>query len=124
MASLLDSAIRNAVAKGFKGKLLVGTLRRETATTVDASGDDGPAVVETFPFEGIRDLFSAFYAAQAGIPVTDAKVLIIAGSCSTDPRKDDKLLLRGQWMQVRQIMSVDPANATYTLAAFDIPTPA
>lgn len=124
MASLLESEIRRRVASAFRGKLMRGTLRREVPVGLDANGDLLPPAVQTFTFEGIRSSFDARFAAQAGIPETDVKILIIAGSCRTDPKKDDLTLIRGQWVKIRRILKVDPADAAYTLQGFDVPAPA
>ena len=123
MVSILESEIKKQVASGFKGALLKGSLRRVASTAVDAFGDPIPGAVTIFPFEGIRDTFTAKYAAEAGIPVTDVKILIIAGLITTDPIKDDKVLIRGQWHQVREIRERDPANATHVLQCFEIEDP-
>lgn len=129
MPSVLD-LIAPAIAAGFKGKLSQGTLRRDRGGAVNALGDAAaPATVELFPFEGIRDNFNASYAASAGIPLTDVRVMIIAGLIQTAPQKDDYIFIRpvtggtADWLQVRAILSIDPAVATYTLQCFKIPTP-
>jgi len=123
MASLLESEIKKQVASAFKGVLLSGTLRRVASTTVDSFGDLVPGTATTFSFEGIRESFNAAYAADAGIPVTDIKILIIAGLLDTDPIKDDQILIRGQWHKVRAILERDPANATHVLQCFEIVDP-
>jgi|GEM_PF-3475244 len=121
MSSPLEQ-IASAVASGFKGQLMTGTIRRETIGSLDENGD--PVVTsQDYAFEGIRDNFSAQYAAAAGVPVTDARILIIAGLCPIVPSQDDKIKISGAWYQVRRVTSIDPANATYTLAGFAIATP-
>ena len=131
MASLLEGInnfVRSEVAKGFKNQLVQGLLRREVSASVDGFGDPVPATVENYPFEGIRDSFSLAFAALAGIPTTDVRILIIAGLINTTPLQDDKIRIRcsdGQqkWHQVRNLVDVDPANATYVLQCFDIEDP-
>lgn len=123
MASLLENQIRKTVASAFKGKLLKGVLRRYTSDGMDANGDPLPGTKKDYPFEGIRDSFRAEYAVAAGIPTTDAKILIIGGSVAVVPQKDDWVQLRGQWNKVRKVVEIDPANATYTLAAFESGAP-
>jgi hypothetical protein len=123
MASLLESAIRDQVATAFRGKLLTGTLRRVGATSVDDHGDRVPGTATTFSFEGIRDTFNAVYAANAGIPASAIRILIIAGSLSTDPRRGDQVLIRSQWHEVIEILERDPANATHVLQCFEIEDP-
>jgi hypothetical protein len=122
MASPLESAISQAIASGFKGLLLTGTIRRETVGSLTDEGDPVTTFTD-YPFEGIRDNFSAYYAATAGIPVTDARILIIAGLCPIIPAQDDKIKIGGAWYQVRRITEIDPATATYTLAGFAIAAP-
>jgi len=126
MVSLLESAIKKQVAAGFKGKLLPGTLRRETHTTTNGFGDPVSPTVTTYAFEGIRETFDAGYAAGAGIPETDVKVLIIAGllaAAAGQPRKGDKVFINGAWHEVRRIIGIDPAGATYSLQCYEIDAP-
>lgn len=123
MASQLETAIRSEVAKAFKGRLLTCTLRRVAASTVDAYGDPVYGAATTWSFDGIQDSFRAEFAAAAGIPVTDARILIIAGSLATTPQKDDQVKVRDRWFQLRQRVEEDPANATYVFAGFEIGDP-
>lgn len=133
MASMLEGIenfVRKEVAKGFKNQLVKGLLRRELASTVNSFGDPVPATVEEYDVEGIRDNFNARFAAGAGIPVDDVRILLIGGliAPATDPRKDDKIRMRGtdgltRWHQVRAVLTVDPANAHYVLQCFEIPAP-
>lgn len=123
MASLLESQIRKTVASAFHGRLLTGTLRHVSVASLDAFGDPVPGTVTTSTFDGIVDSFSAEFATAAGIPVTDARILIIAGSLSTTPVKDDQVKIRDQWFQLRQEVQRDPALATHTFAGFEIADP-
>lgn len=119
MTSPLESQIAKQIATSFKGLLLTGTIRRETVKSLDANGD--PVVTSAdYRFEGIRDSFSAVYAVAAGIPVTDVRILVIAGLSAIVPKMDDKIKIGGGWYQVRRITEIDPATASYTLAAFVI----
>lgn len=130
MASPLDTMIRKAVAQGFKGRLLRGTLQREVYGSVNDFGDPVISSTETYTCEGIRDSFDARFAAAAGIPTTDVRILLISGliSPTTTPRKDDKIRMRDatgaqKWHQVRAVLTVDPANAHIVLQCFEIPDP-
>ena len=118
--SLLETQIRNAIAKGFKGKLLTGMLTRQTATTVDAFGDPVSGTPQTFRVEGFADNYTAAYRATAGIPDTDFKITLILGNCETDPLKDDTIALPG-WgsAKVRKVM-IDPAKASAELQVFAV----
>lgn len=119
---ILDT-IRAEIAAGFKGKLRTGTLRRTVAVALDSAGDAATATVHDYKFDGIRDSFDKRYAAQAGIPETDVRILLIAGSLSVVPRQTDKILIDSAWFQVRRIVEIDPATATYTLQAYQIEAP-
>jgi len=123
LASLLESAIKAQVASAFRGRLLPGTLRRVPYSSVDALGDPTPGAPQTWSFDGIVDSFSAFFAAQAGIPATDSRILIIAGSLATPPQKDDQVKLRGKWYQLRRLVEQDPAGATYIFSGYEIEDP-
>ncbi len=123
MASLLETEIRNLVTAGFKGQLLTGTLRREGVALLDSFGDVVPTAAVTHAFEGIRESFNAAFANQAGIPVTDVRILIIAGSLSVEPLKGDEIFIRSAWHEVREILERDPANATHILQCFEIEDP-
>jgi len=125
MPSLLQNKMAEMIAKGFKGRLLTGTLRREGATTVNEFGDPVISSVDTFSVEGIRDNFAAHYAVLYGIPQSDVRILLIMNLIkpATTPKKDDKIYIRGAWHQVRKILELDPASATITLQCFEIEDP-
>ena len=131
MASYLDTFIRKEVAKAFKGQLVPGVLFREVPTSVNTAGDPVPGPDPlTYAVQGIRDSFRAAFAATAGIPVTDVRILLILGLIipTTTPVKDDKIRMRGddgtqKWHQVRAVLTVDPANAHIVLQCFEIAEP-
>lgn len=119
MASFLEGSLQRAIAQGFKGRLLKGTLTRSSGSGLDEFGDVVPGNSTTYTFEGFVDQFSAFVRAQAGIPDTDAKITIIAGSLKpfVNPRQDDHLTLRGDTYNVVRLINQDPALATFELQA-------
>ena len=125
MTSLLPSQMAKMLAAGFNGKLMNGILRREVSDTLDEYGDVVTNNVENYAVQGIRDNFSAHYALLQGIPNTDVRILLIMGLIrpATEPLKDDKILMRGKWHQVRRVLELDPANASITLQCFEIPSP-
>ena len=120
MVSFLDpSQLRAKIAKGFKGKLLIGTLTRSTGTTVDSYGD--PVTSNTvYTVEGFNDEYSEIYRAQAGVPETDSKVTLILGNCEVDPIKDD-LIKFPNWpsFKVRKV-KIDPARAHAECQSFQV----
>lgn len=125
MVSFLDGPLAKAIHKGFAGKLLQGTLTRVSAgTSTDGNGDPVGPSVSTYGFEGLVDTFSDQFRAQAGIPDGDVKILIIANSISVQPDKDDKVEIArssdSQKFQIRKLLDVDPARATYTCQGFPL----
>lgn len=119
---LLDGLIADAIYKGFKGKLLTGTLRRTVpGIGVDEFGDANPGTPTTWTFEGIRETYNAAFRRTAGIPQEDVRFLIIARSIGTEPKRGDQVRLgSGPWHQVREIEAIDPATATYNLQCFQL----
>lgn len=125
MPGILEGTLAKAIFNGFKGRLLKGTLRRETlGTTLNSHGDPTGATVTTYSIEGFTSGYSDFYRAQAGIPETDVKVNIFAQSSSgLVPTKDDYVQFQSVWYQLRSV-KVDPATALYTCQAFVTDAPA
>lgn len=123
MASLLETQIRKAIGQGFKGRLLKGTLRRTVSAGVDAKGDETNLTTTDYTFDGIRENFDKRYALQAGIPITDVRILIIADSLAVQPVAGDKIKIRDEWFQVRGILAIDPASASYNLQAYSVASP-
>lgn len=116
---LLDGQIRDAISAGFKGKLLKGTISRTVpGGGLDENGDPVSVTTQVYQTEGFVEAFSAFYRAQAGIPDTDVKILLIAGLSETEPTRDDVVTFRGTRYQVRRILDIDPAFATFTLQGY------
>lgn len=125
MVSFLDGPLAKAIHKGFAGKLLQGTLTRvSVGTSTDENGDPVGPSVSTYGFEGLVDTFSDQFRTQAGIPDGDVKILIIANSISVQPDKDDKVEIArssgSQKFQIRKLLDVDPARATYTCQGFPL----
>lgn len=115
---LLDGQIATAIAKGFNGKLLKGTLRKLTTTGQDAYGD--PIQIHAdFPAQGFVDNYSDIYRAQAGIPNTDVRITLIAGLTRSSPTKDDEILMQGSYYRIRAV-TADPALAHYECQSFGV----
>jgi hypothetical protein len=125
MTSFLAGSLAKQIARGFKGKLLVGQIRRAGPYTVDDFGDVLTDGFTTYSFTGMRASFDARYRAQALIPETDVKILVLLASVnpSTTPVQSDQIFINAEWFQVRRILDVDPAGATMNLQAFVITAP-
>lgn len=125
MPSPLDQ-IKKQIAAGFKNRLKKGSLRKlALGAGVDALGDPVSGTATLYSFDGIREDFTAMYRAATGIPDTDVKILIIAGSlpAGIEPLQDDYVAIENAWYKIRKVLSIDPANATYTLQAFEAKVP-
>lgn len=130
--SLLPSALKQTIAKAFKGRLLTGTLRREAVASVNSHGDPVVGTITSFTFEGIRESFSARYKAQSGIPADDVSILVLQGSLkpATTITMDDQgaFIFMGtpwnKWHKIRVVLEIDPAGATARLQCFEVAAPA
>jgi len=115
---LLDGQIAAAIAKGFNGKLLKGTLRKLTTTGQDSYGDPIQTHAD-FLTQGFVDNYSDIYRAQAGIPNTDVRITLIAGLTRAAPAKDDEIMMQGSYYRIRAV-SADPALAHYECQSFGV----
>lgn len=120
MSSFLEDKLSNAIASGFKNKLLTGTLSRISGETLNEYGDIVSETTTTYSVEGFIDNYSDVYIAQAGIPETDSKVILILGNCETEPLKDDTVSF-ANWptMKIRKV-KIDPARATAECQSFNV----
>jgi hypothetical protein len=117
--ALLDGDLRAAIARGFAGLLLPGVVTRTVpGGGLDEHGDPIANTTVTYACQGFVETFSAFYRAQAGIPDTDVKITLIGGLTGTRPQKDDRVTLRGTVYQIRRIVNIDPAEASYELQGY------
>lgn len=111
--------LRAELAKGFKGKLLVGVLTRKVNGAVDDYGIPS-TVEEKYIVEGFVDNYSAFYRQSAGIPINDVNVVLIAGNCDTDPIKDDRVKFPNYPNYQIRVVDVDPAIGHYECQSFSV----
>ena len=126
MASLLPSAIASTVANAFRGKLLTGTLRRESVASVNSKGDPVAGSPSLYSVQGIIDNFSALFITLNNVPATDVRVLLIMNLTQpfTEPVQDDLIQFRDTWFKVRRVVERDPANASISLQCFKTEAPA
>jgi hypothetical protein len=57
-------------------------------------------------------------AGLSGIPRTDAKIELLAGTLAVEPKRMDKLNIEGGWWLIREI-EVDPATAMWLCQCFE-----
>lgn len=122
--------LRTDLARGFNGKVWSAVIYRPIAVVangLDPWGDPEPnpsgnpvsGTYSVWSGQGFVDQYSDFFRKTAGIPETDSKVCIFAGSLPNGvaPQKDDKVKIKGEWWQLRRV-STDPAQALWTCQAF------
>jgi hypothetical protein len=124
MTSFLAGSLANAIAAGFRGKLLPGTLTKNTTTSRDSVGD--PVVTTaSYDVQGLVENYDAVMRAKAGIPATDSKITLIAGLCGAAPSIGDQITFNsgvysGQSWRVRDV-AIDPAGATFEAQSYKAP---
>jgi hypothetical protein len=124
LTGFLDGKLAAALAKGFNGRLLRGTLRKVTTSGRDANGDPITSPTD-YAVQGFVDSYTAAYKAAAGIPATDSKVTLIANLCAAQPAIGDKIMFTsgqyaGIWWMARDRV-IDPAGATFELQSYQVP---
>ena len=126
MVSFLEGSLAKAIARGFKGKLKVGTIRENQPSGLDDFGDEVPpdTIVE-HTFTGIRENFDASWMARALIPETDVSILILLQSVNPlyQPKQDDLVFIEKMWHKIRRILKIDPAGASIQLQCYVVQTP-
>lgn len=121
MAGLLEGQIADLIYKGFKNKLLTGTLRRRAASAavgLDEYGDPISSPPTDWTCQGFTDEYSEFLRGSLGIPDTDLKVSIFAKSLPSGvrPLKDDLVRFQSVWYLLRTV-GTDPATALWVCQA-------
>jgi hypothetical protein len=121
---LLDGDLAAEVAAALSAELLTGTLMRTSPATsagLDEHGDPVDAVTRTWDVVGFREDYTAAYRASAGVPETDVKVSLLAGTlpAGVRPTKDDLVHLADAWHQVRAVRT-DPATAVFECQSFEV----
>lgn len=105
---------------------LVGKLRTATYAHGEESWDEygNPSFTwTTYPCEGIRGSFDAQYASQSGIPRTDSRIELLAGTLAVTPKNLDKIQMEGAWWLVVNV-EIDPATALWVCQCSETSAPA
>ncbi len=116
MESILDG-LKADITAAFDGTLRTGTLYR-AGDLVDEFGNVTPGAgpyTQVSTFQGLRASYSAEWA-QAGIPLTDVKIEMLAASLSTAPVQNDKVNIESAWWFITAV-EVDPSGAWFTCQA-------
>lgn len=123
MVSFLDpnsnTGLKKQLARGFKGRLLVGVLTRKENGDVDDRGIP-TTVTSSYRVEGFVDSYSAYYRRNAGIPDNDVKIVLIAGNCDTDPIKDDRIKFANFPQYQIRAVETDPALAHFECQSYSV----
>lgn len=125
MPGLLDGQIADAIFKGFKGKLLKGTLKRvapDEGAGLDQLGDPQGITETTWNCEGFVDNSSRGRKTQDGVPDHTVKICIFAKSlpAGVRPELDDLVQFprtSGPWYQLQTPAETDPATALWEARA-------
>ena len=123
MASFLDPnnsrGLRAKLARGFKGKLLVGVLTRSETNSVDENGI--PQTTNTdYRVEGFVDNYSAYYRKLAGIPDNHVNVVLIGGNSDVNPIQGDEVKFPNYPKYKIESVVQDPAFATFECQSYKV----
>lgn len=123
--------ISTQIAAAFKDQLAKGRIFRQTSDSLDERGDPEISGSALYPAQGIISFWTEGWH-QAGIPITDVKIMLInkLTSCPKPIVKSDRIFIGPidnsvpfKWYQIREIVDQDPAGATTTLQAYECKDP-
>lgn len=109
---LLDD-LKADITAALAGELRSAVLWQYSVVD-DGHGNEVPGYNASYPCDGVRGSYDAQYAGQSGIPRTDAKIELLAGTLAVTPKQLDKINIDGGWWIVVNI-EVDPATAMWVL---------
>ncbi|WP_084398280.1 head-tail adaptor protein [Henriciella aquimarina] len=112
MSGLLGGDLQEVFGSVFAPLLLDATITKVTLT------DDGyggfTETEQTAAAKGMVEAYSAYTRAQANIPSTDVKLIILQKDVAISPDLDSKITIRGQDYSI-QAIEEDPAQAAWTI---------
>lgn len=114
---LLDGGLQRVFGAAFGGVYLQGSLSRAQSKGRDEFGDQVDGTPASIPIRVQVDVYSDVVRAQAGIPQTDAKLLILQIGLTDKPRAGDKIILGRASYVVGDNVTADPANTHWTVQA-------
>ena len=109
---LLDNDLQNVFTSVFAPLLLDVTITNVSQTVAD--NGDVNSTTTTAASKGMVEEYGAFTRAQAGIPDTDVKLIVLQGGVAITPTTDSEITIRGVTYSVQRIEQ-DPAQAAWTI---------
>jgi hypothetical protein len=100
------------VTSALAGTLRAATLWHETPGGDDGAGNQLPGTWTDYPCEGVKGSFESVMAGLSGIPRTDAKIELLAGTLAVEPKRLDVIEIEGGYWKISEI-EVDPAGAVW-----------
>jgi len=108
---MLDD-LKADVTAALAGTLRTATLWHETPGGDDGAGNQLPGTWTDYACDGVRGNFESVMAGLAGIPRTDARIELLAGTLAIEPEREDKIHIDSTWWKISEI-EVDPAGAVF-----------
>ncbi|RRH86448.1 hypothetical protein EH240_36845 [Mesorhizobium tamadayense] len=109
---MLDD-LKADVTAALAGELRTATLWQYSLID-DGHGNELPGYDTPYACEGVRGSYDAQYAGQSGIPRTDAKIELLAGTLAATPKALDKVYIESSWWIVVDV-AIDPASVMWVL---------
>ena len=109
---LLDGDLQNVFGSVFGSLMLDGTLT--TITSVSNGKGGWTNSTQTAAVKLMIESYSEFYRAQAGIPDTDVKIIVLQKDVALTPDINSRITARGVEYSVVRVQQ-DPAQAAWTL---------
>ncbi|WP_022697923.1 hypothetical protein [Euryhalocaulis caribicus] len=110
---LLDGDLQDVFGSVFGSLMLDGTLTKAPSVS-DGKGGWTAGTPQTAAVKLMIESYSEFYRAQAGIPDTDVKIIVLQKDVAFTPDTDSRITVRGEEYSVVQVQQ-DPAQASWTL---------
>lgn len=113
--SVLDD-IRAEIGAAFEDTDLFFSVATLTRPASGGGWNSGTGTPQSYDCKVLAEAYSDHLRAVAGIPDTDARLLIVGTSIEVDPLKGDTVAVGGRsWSLIR--VDTDPARAMWTCQA-------
>jgi hypothetical protein len=111
--TLLDD-LKADVTAALAGTLRSATYWRQGEPIDDGYGNVIPGSWTSYPCEGVRGSYDDITAGLSGIPRSNSKLELLAGTLAVTPKRLDKINIEGGWWLITEI-EIDPATAMWVL---------